>query len=661
MRFGGKFDFLLVTVVISSFAYIAAQRLGTVPVPEGDEAYMSQVSYEMQYRNKVAVPMMRYLGGNIENAWHSRTPVYFLLLRGFTRVFGYGLTQGRAFNLITALATLLLVYLIGRTLFDWRAGLIAVVLLISDLTFLERSRLLRNDYCGAAMSMLAFLLFAMAQRRKRGWLYVASGLAAGAGVMCHTNGLYMLIAVLLLMLIDNGWRLIKLKWFYQFSVSALAVIGYEAIYAVVDYRNFRLQNRGDKLHFQVFEGWGWWDNVLRERVRYLKWIAGDSMFPSVPRTLLHLFQLLTVAAVVYLIINLVRRVRKGDALDDPRTTILLVTVVVTAFIAVVGGNKDIYYIAHLAPWFAVCAGVMLRDVLAQAGRLRTLQLSWARPAWSAALLIAALGTLAYGYALGKQSSEYLREVRNPDLISFDEVRTALRSVVPDALCPIAAKLPVMWLAFPEKDYCFASIEPRMLDAVDFDGKDYALITRRKNADFWAKDLDEQYHLLGELADTPYGNLQVYYTGVDPHVRAIEPQRFYFLHDWRGHVTNKQIASAHEVWSADPSAGSSDSAAGRAEESSSIETNSIELKPDTIYQAAIDLSSAAEMEMLIIDDRTGTWIKQAEIAGRSRVRSVEELFRTFGSGRVKVVIRPLKQNERTPIGYRRFVIREVAPV
>ena len=38
-------------LVIGGFAYLAAQRLGTVPVPDkGDEAFMLQVPYEILYR-----------------------------------------------------------------------------------------------------------------------------------------------------------------------------------------------------------------------------------------------------------------------------------------------------------------------------------------------------------------------------------------------------------------------------------------------------------------------------------------------------------------------------------------------------------------------------------------------------------------------------------
>src|SRR5215813_2611975 len=194
-------DLLLVSVLMCGFLLIAAQRLGTVPVPSVDEAYMSQVAYEMNYHHKIAVPMMRYLGGNIENAWHCRTPVYFLAMAAFHKVFGYDLTKGRAFNLTTAMLALLMVYLIGRRFFNWQVGLISVVMLISDPTFLDRSRLLRNDYAAAAFALLAFYLFEAGVQRKSLKLYVASGLAAGAGVMSHNNILYLLAAISLLILL----------------------------------------------------------------------------------------------------------------------------------------------------------------------------------------------------------------------------------------------------------------------------------------------------------------------------------------------------------------------------------------------------------------------------------------------------------------------------
>src|SRR5690349_19896620 len=124
-----KSDFILVALLIGGFVIVASQRLATVPVYETDESSSPQVPYETLNHGKLALPMYRYQGGNIENVWHSLTPVFFLALSGFLKVFGFGVLQGRAFNLITVVLTLLMVYAIGRRLFDWRAGVVAVTLI----------------------------------------------------------------------------------------------------------------------------------------------------------------------------------------------------------------------------------------------------------------------------------------------------------------------------------------------------------------------------------------------------------------------------------------------------------------------------------------------------------------------------------------------------
>src|SRR5438128_6495592 len=57
-------DFVLLALLLGGFVFLAAQRLGTVPVPDkGNEAFMLQVPYEILHRGKIAVPLWRYLGG----------------------------------------------------------------------------------------------------------------------------------------------------------------------------------------------------------------------------------------------------------------------------------------------------------------------------------------------------------------------------------------------------------------------------------------------------------------------------------------------------------------------------------------------------------------------------------------------------------------------
>lgn len=539
-------DFGLAAIVIGGFVIVAAQRLGTAPVPEGDEAFTLQVPYEMLQRGKLALPMLRYLGGNIENVWHSFTPVCFLLLSGFLKLFGFGIVQGRAFNLMTAASTLLMVYLIGRKLFDWRAGLVAVVMLIGDQTFLERSRLLRNDYAAATFALLAYFLYEMAERRKSARLLAASGLAAGAGVMCHTNILYMVAAICLLIVLAEGWRAFRSKKLYVFAGSALAVMAYEIVYDLIDYKNFLLQNRGDELHFRVIGYAGFWQNLLEEKLRYGKWYAGGLMFPGLSQITLRVFQALTVLAIVYLVIACARRIKRGGMMSDPRVRVFIVTIVVVLFHAVIVSHKRIYYFAHLAPWFALCVGILARDGLNLVSRFGRDAVPRAKLVHKVAIALVAFAVTGYCLQLASQYRDYLTRVRNPELASFEEFTTVIRSIVPDELCPVAVKNPSVWLAFPERDDCFATIEGRMKDDLDIDGKDYALVTRpnfslertpRREGSRVSSDdarLDD-YHLLGEMKETPYGNLLIYYTGNDPRYLALAPKRYQFFGEVRGHA------------------------------------------------------------------------------------------------------------------------------
>ena len=107
--------------------------------------------------------------------------------------------------------------------------------------------------------------------------------------------------------------------------------------------------------------------------------------------------------------------------------------------------------------------------------------------------------------------------------------------MPQDLCPVAVKNPSLWLAFPEKDRCFASIESRTREQAyaDIRGKDYALVTRPNALPESAENDAAGYHLIGEMSNTPYGNLLVYYTGTDPRYFLMKPKRYEFFGQLRG--------------------------------------------------------------------------------------------------------------------------------
>ncbi|HJQ26997.1 MAG TPA: glycosyltransferase family 39 protein [Blastocatellia bacterium] len=653
---------LLFAAVLGGFLLVATVRLADVPVYETDESYTLQVSYEMLTRGRLALPMYRFLGGNITETWHSLTPLFFLLLTGFLKLFGFGVLEGRAFNLITVALAFLMVYVIGRRLFDWPAGLAAVVLMASDQTVLERARLLRNDYAAECFALLAFWLYDVAERRKQPRFYVGAGLAAGAGVMCHSSILYMIAAIALLMLMRDGWRLFKQSKLYLFLASALAVMSYEIISILLDWRNAQAQYRSDDLHFGMFSLSGLWANLLDEPRRYARWYAAyDVYFANVPRTLLHLFQLLIVAAMVYLLVRLVFAIKRRRVSDEPRVRLLVVALTSALFFAVIT-HKAGYYNVHLITWYALAVGVLLNDAVKTA--FDTLRARWpdSLAVRAIAFGLMAIALLGYGALWARQTVRYLREVRNPELARFDEMKAALRRIIPEDLCPIAVKAPVMWLVFVEKDDCFATIERRMADAVDLDGKDYALIVRPKSPDYWARVLDEDGHLLGELQDTPYGNFRVYYTGNDPRFLTRAPVRYSFFRRWRGHATSEQVAAARQVWNQryDSATELGLMIAPPDKDASVAITDALVLKPNTIYQLQLEAASNTDWQLVVADAQSNVELAQVEIGGGTIERPAEQVFRTFGN-RVRLLARPLRAKRAEPLRLIRATINEVAPV
>ena len=233
--------------------------------------------------------------------------------------------------------------------------------------------------------------------------------------------------------------------------------------------------------------------------------------------------------------------RRGALAEEPRARVFVVLVAVVLFHAIIISHKRIYYMAHLAPWFAIGVGILLRDLTGRVSAWRTMSWPRARLAHRTGIAVIAVAVMAYGGLVIRQSARFVQEVRDPQLATFDEFAATLKEIIPEGLCPVAVKNPTVWLAFPESDRCFATIENRMKAALDLDGNVYALVTRpnvsARNAERGGalEMADEKYHLLGEMRDTVYGTLLIYYTGRDPRILALAPKRFQFNGLERGRI------------------------------------------------------------------------------------------------------------------------------
>jgi hypothetical protein len=360
--------------------------------------------------------------------------------------------------------------------------------------------------------------------------------------MCHTNLIYILVVVLGLMLLKDGWRVIKSSSPYLFGVGALSVMAYELVYDVIDYRNFVSQNHRDTVHFRIFEPLGWLRNIAEEPGRYVEWFETRGVKFAPGATLLHVFLIMAAAAILYLAVRAILQRKSKDFANEPRVRLFVATAIVMLFFAIVTQRKILQYVIHISPWLALCVSVMLADVFTFIKKPREGARARLAGPIASALIVALIA--GYGYVLLKQYQRYSRQVNNPMLADFEEMKKVLRAVVPEGVCPVSIGSGYLWLAFPEYDQCyFAHMETRLDEMLDLDGKEYALIVRPKFMNKVRKLTGgvEKYHLIGELKKTAYGTFYIYYTGTDPRYLELEPKRFHFFGQQRGYIGDEQPA------------------------------------------------------------------------------------------------------------------------
>jgi hypothetical protein len=235
----------------------------------------------------------------------------------------------------------------------------------------------------------------------------------------------------------------------------------------------------------------------------------------------------------------------------------------------------------------------------------------------------------------------------------------------------------LWLAFPEQDQCyFAFMEARLDEPLELDGKDYALIVQPKFENRLRRLTGagfERYHLIGELCETAYGNFNVYYTGKDPTFLALTPKREYLFGWQRGLVSDEQLASAEEVWSAGPLEISLNSAVtplsvadpGEEEESArpskatrSTDIAKADLKSSGIFQLLVDLNPSVNCEFLLVDDETGSFVQRISRASIEHGRAVSVVFRTTRPTRLRISIEIPARRDLSVVRISNISIREV---
>jgi cellulose synthase/poly-beta-1,6-N-acetylglucosamine synthase-like glycosyltransferase len=120
-------------------------------------------------------------------------PLYYLLLNGWTRIAGTGVTSTRSLSVIFGLATVVAVYLLATELFDDRTGLTAALLVAVSAFFIHYSRMVRMYSLVTVTTALSWYWFARLREQSRrntvGYLLTTVLL-----LYTHVYGLFVLAA-----------------------------------------------------------------------------------------------------------------------------------------------------------------------------------------------------------------------------------------------------------------------------------------------------------------------------------------------------------------------------------------------------------------------------------------------------------------------------------
>jgi 4-amino-4-deoxy-L-arabinose transferase-like glycosyltransferase len=187
---------------------------------EGEYAYLGQQILHG------AVPYL--------DVYNQKTPFTFYLMAAFQWLAGPELAALRVATTVYGLVATVMLYLVVRRLFDPPTA-IAAALAFALMTF---------DQCGMVYSasteffMLPWILLALffwygGQERRRGWMAVLAGVAAGLAYQTKQTG----IAVAAFLILDSLWSFVRGRsmsgWVTTLKDITLAMLGFAAVLGLV--------------------------------------------------------------------------------------------------------------------------------------------------------------------------------------------------------------------------------------------------------------------------------------------------------------------------------------------------------------------------------------------------------------------------------------------
>ena len=150
-------------------------------------------------------------------------PLHYLALRGWLKVFGFGLFQARVLSVIFGTLAVVFLYLLAEYLFDRRTALLSALLMATSQLAIMFSQEARPYAQTHFLALLSAYLFLRAFRE--GWALYWWGFVGSSVLMLYTNyfGVFLIAALLLVAAIYRQHSRLRRWWLFAGAAVTLVL------------------------------------------------------------------------------------------------------------------------------------------------------------------------------------------------------------------------------------------------------------------------------------------------------------------------------------------------------------------------------------------------------------------------------------------------------
>lgn len=269
---------VLVIAAILLFCAISVDHLGSWPPVGEDEPWVAAAPYKLVTQGVYGNDLFAGYYGS-EHRLYNLVPLYPMMLAGVFQLGGVGVEQMRLLPVAFGSALLIILFIVGRQILDTRVAMLSVGMMLllcltassigTGIPLFDVARINRPDIVVPVFGLLGYYFFNRGEQRNELWSYLLAGMMIGLSALCNLYGAFWLPALLVLLLLRRGWRLLRQPEPYMmlagFCITSLLPL---AIYLAPGWRDYRGQSQVFAGRFDVLHARFYLDNLLHEFERF---------------------------------------------------------------------------------------------------------------------------------------------------------------------------------------------------------------------------------------------------------------------------------------------------------------------------------------------------------------------------------------------------------